>query len=618
MIKENCEIFAQRKELKSRSHKVLRSHYFLLVFLTLVLSLFGLEATGSLNGFERATNQEKISEEDPGSFLSLDDVKAEPTIWEKAFSAGLKASTAESEPIPDGEEAGAGPGEGNKAVNGVLANLINAVGSGQLFVWFIKSIQSVIHSERGSIAVFIILSFLFYMVVFTFIRNVYSAAVRRLFLEARTYEKVSFLDILYFAVLRKWVRASWTMLAAYVYELLWWLTIVGGCIKRYSYFAVPYIVAENPSLTAKEAITLSRKMMDGHKKEAFFYEATLLGWMLLGYLTLGISDLLYGAPYMIACRTEFYVKVREDAIKRGVEGIALLDDPYLFEKADKILRYETYFEVVDEITIVYENRVMLPRWKKFIADWFGAWVGTVKGKRAYDVQEDRLAALEHDKLCMEGKAYPEWLDPHRTVKKTEHQGQFSFIRSYTIWTLFLLFITFCFAGWCWEVALHFMQFGEFVNRGTMYGPWLPIYGSGGILVMILCARFRKNPVAEFFVSLTLCGILEYISSWQLEMRYHQRWWSYDGYFLNLHGRICAEGLLVFGIGCCAVVYLIAPVFDFLLSKVKEKVLIGVSLVLAVLYGTDFVYSNMHPNMAKGAIEAEAPAAQTQQTSQTEQ
>jgi uncharacterized membrane protein len=160
-----------------------------------------------------------------------------------------------------------------------------------------------------------------------------------------------------------------------------------------------------------------------------------------------------------------------------------------------------------------------------------------------------------------------------------------------------------------------MQFGEFVNRGTMYGPWLPIYGSGGILVMILCARFRKNPVAEFFVSLTLCGILEYISSWQLEMRYHQRWWSYDGYFLNLHGRFCAEGLLVFGIGCCAVVYLIAPVFDFLLSKVKEKVLIGVSLVLAVLYGTDFVYSNMHPNMAKGAIEAEAPAAQTQQTSQ---
>ena len=80
-------------------------------------------------------------------------------------------------------------------------------------------------------------------------------------------------------------------------------------------------------------------------------------------------------------------------------------------------------------------------------------------------------------------------------------------------------------------------------------------------------------------------------------------------------RICAEGLLVFGIGCCAVVYLIAPVFDFLLSKVKEKVLIGISLALAVLYGTDFVYSNMHPNMAKGAIEEEAPAAQ--QTAQTE-
>ncbi len=51
-----------------------------------------------------------------------------------------------------------------------------------------------------------------------------------------------------------------------------------------------------------------------------------------------------------------------------------------------------------------------------------------------------------------------------------------------------------------------------------------------------------------------------------------------------------------------IVYMMAPVFDYLVSKINQKVLICICLVLAVLYGTDLIYSNKHPNMAKGAIE----------------
>jgi uncharacterized membrane protein len=180
--------------------------------------------------------------------------------------------------------------------------------------------------------------------------------------------------------------------------------------------------------------------------------------------------------------------------------------------------------------------------------------------------------------------------------------------------LHILFIAFCFAGWSWEVALHLIQTGQFANRGTLHGPWLPIYGTGGVLVLILCSRFRKQPVLEFFTAILLCGILEYTSGWYLETRYHQRWWSYDGYFLNLHGRICAEGLLVFGVGCCVVVYLIAPIFDYILSRAKTSVLIGTALVLAVVFNTDVIYSSAHPNMAEGAIEpGEAPSAKSLET-----
>ena len=208
---------------------------------------------------------------------------------------------------------------------------------------------------------------------------------------------------------------------------------------------------------------------------------------------------------------------------------------------------------------------------------------------------------------MEGKAYPQWLNPMWPKKEIAKQGHFSFLRNYSVWTLFLLFISFSFIGWTWEVALHYMQAGELVNRGTLLGPWLPIYGAGGVVVLILCSRFRRQPVLEFVTAIVLCGILEYFSAWYLETKFHRRWWSYDGYFLNLHGRICAEGLLVFGVGCCIVVYLIAPMFDFLLSKIKTSILIPICVVL----GVDEVHSSTHPNMAKGAVEAVKDTSQTE-------
>ena len=71
-----------------------------------------------------------------------------------------------------------------------------------------------------------------------------------------------------------------------------------------------------------------------------------------------------------------------------------------------------------------------------------------------------------------------------------------------------------------------------------------------------------------------------------------------------------------GVGCCVVVYLIAPIFDFLLSKVKPKILIGICIVLAALFAGDLVYSQVHPNMTPGAVEVkkekEEPAAAPQQ------
>ena len=69
----------------------------------------------------------------------------------------------------------------------------------------------------------------------------------------------------------------------------------------------------------------------------------------------------------------------------------------------------------------------------------------------------------------------------------------------------------------------------------------------------------------------LQGFLEYMTSLIMEIATGGlKWWDYSGYFLNLNGRICAEGLLVFGIGGLAITYAIAPMVDNLVSRVNEK------------------------------------------------
>ena len=602
---ERNSVFRQRREMKKKSCGIVKDHYVVLIFLTLVLIIFGLEFETSMIGVDVYNGIFGRGDKTGGAvnILSVDDVVSSDDVLTFIENGQLDEGMQGAQMLFEKMKEKGKDSQMLGTTRGVLAQVVNEYGSGKLFSTMAQTLRKVTNSDKAAGNIFLLGSFLISAFIFIFIKIVYSAALRRVYLEARVYRQVSFTDILFFANVRKWIHAAWVMFIQYVYLTLWSLTVIGGVIKTYSYWAVPYITAENPSIPAREAITLSRKMMNGHKFELLKYQITLLGWTILGIISFGAVDILYGAPYRMACYTEFYAKVREQAKEMDIEGIEMLSDTYLFEKADRILLYETYFDVVDEITVLHENKIELTGWRKVIADWFGIWIGSLRKKKAYDDQEGRLYAIRNYKLSMEGSAYPLWLNPLWNKKELKKRSNFSFLRNYTVWTLFLLFITFCFVGWAWEVGLHFLQTGEFANRGTLHGPWLPIYGTGGIIVLLLCSRFRKKPVLEFITAIVLCGILEYFSGWYLEAKYHQRWWSYDGYFLNLHGRICAEGLLVFGVGCCAVVYIAAPVFDYLLSKIKASILIGIAAVLAVVFAADYIYSAKHPNMAKGAIES---------------
>jgi len=182
------------------------------------------------------------------------------------------------------------------------------------------------------------------------------------------------------------------------------------------------------------------------------------------------------------------------------------------------------------------------------------------------------------------------------VKVKGHQY---FEKWYGITTYILFFFTFSIMGWLWEVGLHFVQTGDFVKRGVSYGPWLPIYGSGGVLVLLLLRKLFRNPILIFFLTMVLSSLLEYFTSYVLEMRNGVRWWDYSGYFMNINGRICLQGAVVFGIGGCLIVYILAPRLERLYKKIKINIKIVICVVLITLFMVDQIYSINCPNMGNG-------------------
>jgi len=172
------------------------------------------------------------------------------------------------------------------------------------------------------------------------------------------------------------------------------------------------------------------------------------------------------------------------------------------------------------------------------------------------------------------------------------------IRQYSVMTYILLFFIFSLIGWMWEVGIHIVEDAAFVNRGTLSGPWLPIYGAGGTLGVMLLRKI-ENQVITFWCVVVICSVMEYFTSWYIEFSQGVQYWNYDGYFCNINGRICLEGALVFGFAGCAGIYILAPFWDDMLRYISTKIKVIVCIVLILLFFADCIYSSVNPNVGDG-------------------
>ena len=591
-----------RKAVKRQARSVMKRHYTLLVVLCAISIFLGTEFTNVVSNaqlwYDMLTGQETLLDI-PGTVADrlmneklIDDLAQDNLTNSREEAARrmqeLKASTDENAML--GRQ------------RGVLAAVMNNINSGSLNVTVGLALHSIVHSGEAVAVLMILGGLALTATVWIFLKNLYQAMLRRAVLELRTYDTLPMSHLLFFRSVGRWVRASLSLLLMSVYLALWTLTIVGGLIKRYSYFLVPFIVAENPDIKPREAVTLSRRMMDGHKWECCKLELSFLGWIALGFVTFGAADVLWSVPYRMTTFSEYYAALRAEALEKGLEGAEKLNDACLFVPADRQTLEARYADILIREDIADEDIVLLTPFKRFLAQNFGLWTGTLLEKKVHSRQAGLRQQMRLGRMELEGRAYPMRLNPLWHRQNAALTGRVSYLTPVTIWSLIAVFFTFNLVGWLWEVSMAYVTEGMFVNRGMLHGPWLPIYGSGVAMIAVLLYRFRSRPALEAVAIVVLCGFIEYMTSWLTELRTGMRWWDYTGYFLNLNGRICGEGLAVFALGGMAAVYLLVPLIDAAVTRVKPKLLIAVCVVLMVCFGGDFVYSQFHPNAGAGVTD----------------
>ena len=152
------------------------------------------------------------------------------------------------------------------------------------------------------------------------------------------------------------------------------------------------------------------------------------------------------------------------------------------------------------------------------------------------------------------------------------------------------FFIYCFIGWVWECILVSTREKKFINRGFLYGPWLPIYGFGALLILFTTYKWTHSFIQVFILGMMSATILEYITGSVMEMMFHVRYWDYSKEKYNLNGHICLTSSIAWGITSLLLVYLVHPPLMKFLSHFSFNTRMILFAILLILFVIDTILS----------------------------
>lgn len=156
------------------------------------------------------------------------------------------------------------------------------------------------------------------------------------------------------------------------------------------------------------------------------------------------------------------------------------------------------------------------------------------------------------------------------------------------WLFFFYF--YCFCGWCFESAYVSIRRRKLTNRGFMRGPFLPIYGSGAIMMLVVSMPFQDNVVLTYLAGCVGATALEYVTGVAMEALFKVRYWDYSNQKFNFQGHICLSSTLVWGAFTVVLTRFIHVPVERMVLAIPSKVLTVVTLILTAVIFSDFALS----------------------------
>lgn len=176
---------------------------------------------------------------------------------------------------------------------------------------------------------------------------------------------------------------------------------------------------------------------------------------------------------------------------------------------------------------------------------------------------------------------------------------------YGFFDYILFFYFYSVFGWILESIYCSVLDRKLTNRGFLFGPLCPIYGTGAVSMLLSLGWIR--PVIESriagvagiivafilvaLIGTVVCDIVEYITSFLMERLFNERWWDYSNRKFNLNGRICLHHSVFWAIGAIAFIYILDPlVGGYLLPLVPTELKLPILAVITCVLAVDLIHS----------------------------
>lgn len=156
----------------------------------------------------------------------------------------------------------------------------------------------------------------------------------------------------------------------------------------------------------------------------------------------------------------------------------------------------------------------------------------------------------------------------------------------------IYFAIFSFVGWICESTICSLTEHKLVDRGFLKGPFIPLYGFGGIMVVYLLAPLKDNILLLYIMGVIFTSILEYITGWLMESVFGIKLWDYSDKKFNIKGRVWLLSSLFWGFLSIFAVYVLYPPFEKLFERIDPKHFRIYGLIIIIYFAVDSVTSSM--------------------------